>query len=153
DFFEKGINDVSRMSYYAQLGDLYENTREYNKAIDLYLKVKDIADHTGLLEMGEAAAKHLDTLYNRSGNFTQAALYNSTYYKYKDSKETLKKEKELAQVEAADEQYRQKKLHDEELAREQRRNNIQYMSITIGIVVFFMMLVVLGMFKVSANTI
>ena len=153
DFFEKSPNEISKMSYYAQLGTLSEKTNEYNKAIDLYLKVKDIADRTGQLESAEGAAKHLDTLYNKSGNFQKAAVYNSTYYKYKDSIEAINKQKELAQVEAADEQYRQDKLKAEEAARQQRRNNIQYMSITIGIVVLFMMLVVLGMFKVSTNTI
>ena len=123
------------------------------KAIDLYLKVKDIADRTGQLEIAERAAKHLDTLYNRTGNFQQASVYNSIYYKYKDSIETLNKEKELAQVEAADELYRQQKLEEKMAEKKRRKNNIQYMGITIGIVAFFVMLVVLGMFKVSANTI
>jgi len=153
DYFEKSSNEITRMSYYAQLGTLYEKTGEYPKAIELYLKVKTMADKTGQLEAGEAAAKHLDTLYNKSGNFQQAALYNSTYYKYKDSIEALNKEKELAQVEVADEQYRQKKLEEEEADKKRRRNNIQYMGITVGISGLFVMLVVLGMFKVSTNTI
>ena len=92
-------------------------------------------------------------MYKKSGDFQQASLYNSTYYKYKDSIETLNKEKELAQVEVADEQYRQKRLEEEEADKKRRRNNIQYMGITIGITGLFVMLVVLGMFKVSANTI
>jgi len=153
DFFEKSPNDITRMSYYAQLGTLYEKTGDNAKAIELYLKVKDIADKSGQLESAEAAAKHLDTLYNKSGDFQRAALFNSSYYKYKDSIETLNKEKELAQVEVADEQYRQKKHEEEEADKKRRRNNIQYMGITIGITGLFVMLVVLGMFKVSANTI
>jgi len=153
DFFEKNINEVSKMSYYAQVATLYERTGERDKAIDLYLKVKEIADRTGQLENAEAAAKHLDTLYNKSGNFQQAALYNSTYYKYKDSIETLKRQKELAQVEAADVEYRQKKLEEEEADKKRRRNNIQYLGITIGIAGLFVMLVVLGMFKVSTSSI
>jgi tetratricopeptide (TPR) repeat protein len=152
-FFERNPNETSKIGYYAQLGDLCKKTGEYNKAIDYYLKVKDIADRTGQLESAESAAKHLDTLYTRSGNFQQASVYNSIYYQYKDSLETLNKEKELAQVEAADEQYRLKKMEEEAAAKQQRRNNIQYMGITIGIVALFIMLVVLGMFKVSANTI
>jgi tetratricopeptide (TPR) repeat protein len=152
-FFENSPNETTKMSYYAQLGSLYKKTGEYNKAIDLYLKVKDIAERTGQLESVEAAAKHLDTLYNRIGNFQQASVYNSIYYQYKDSVETLNKEKELAQVEAADEQYRQQKLEEELAEKERRLHNIQYMGITIGIVGLFIMLIVLGMFKVSTNTI
>jgi tetratricopeptide (TPR) repeat protein len=152
-FFESNPTESSKLSYYAQLGSLYKKTGENDKAIELYLKVKGIADRTGQLESAERAAKHLDTLYNRIGDFQQASRYNSIYYKYKDSIETLNKEKELAQVEAADEQYRQQKLEEELAEKKRRKNNIQYMAITIGIVAIFIMLVVLGMFKVSANTI
>ncbi|MDP4263661.1 MAG: tetratricopeptide repeat protein [Bacteroidota bacterium] len=153
DFFEKNPNESTKINYYTQLATLYEKTGEYDKAIGLYLKVKDIADKTGSLENTQMAAKHLDTLYNKTGNFQQASLYSSIYYKYKDSIETLNKQKELAQVEAADEQYRQNKLEEEAAEKTRRKNNIQYMAITIGIVALFVMLVVLGMFKVSANTI
>jgi tetratricopeptide (TPR) repeat protein len=152
-FFENNSNELTKLSYYAQLGSFYKKTGEYNKAIELYLKVKDIADRNGQLENAERAAKHLDTLYSRSGNFQQASFYNSLYYQYKDSIETLNKEKELAQVEATDEQQRQERRIKEEEEKKNRKNNIQYMAITIGIVALFVMLVVLGMFKVSANTI
>jgi tetratricopeptide (TPR) repeat protein len=152
-YFEKSTSETNKMTYYAQLGSLYKKTGEYNKAIGLYLKVKDIADRTGQLESAERAAKHLDTLYNKTGNFQQASHYNSIYYQYKDSIETLNKEKELAQVEAVDEQQRQARIEKEELEKHIRRNNIQYMGITIGIVILFIALVVLGMFKVSATTI
>jgi tetratricopeptide (TPR) repeat protein len=135
------------------MGLFYKKTGEYQKSIDLYTKVKDIADRTGQLELAEKAAKYLDTLYNKTGNFQQASLYNSIYYQYKDSIEKLNKEKELSQVEAADEQYRQKKLEEELVEKKRRKNNIQYMGITIGIAALFIMLVLLGMFKVSAKTI
>jgi tetratricopeptide (TPR) repeat protein len=152
-YFEKNPNEVNKLSYYDQLASLYKKTGEYNKAIELLLKVKDIADRTGQLESAERAAKHLDTLYNKTGKFQQASLYNSIYYQYKDSIETLNKQKELAQVEAADEQQRQDRIDKEELDKHRRRNNIQYMGITIGIVILFIVLVLLGMFKVSATTI
>jgi len=152
-FFDRNPNEVNKMYFYAQLGSYYKKTGEYKKAIELYTKVKDIADRTGQLESAEKAAKHLDTLYNKAGNFQQASLFNSVYYQYKDSIEKLNKEKELSQVEAADVQYRLEKL-EEELAEKKRvRNYFQYMAITIGIVALFVMLVLLGMFKVSAKTI
>ena len=135
------------------MGEFYKKTGDYNKAIELYLQVKNMADRTGQLDAAERAAKHLDTLYNKAGNFQQASLYNSIYYQYKDSIEKLNKEKELAQVEASDEQYRQKKADEEKEEKLRQKYNIQYMAITIGIVALFIMLVVLGMFKVSANTI
>ncbi len=152
-YFDNNPNEANKMYFYAQLGSFYKKTGDLNKAIELYTKVKNIADRTGQLEPAEKAAKHLDTLYARTGNYQQASIFNSIYYQYKDSIEKLNKEKELSQVEAADEQYRQLRLEEEKAEKKRRKNNIQYMAITIGIAAFFIILVVLGMFKVSAKTI
>jgi tetratricopeptide (TPR) repeat protein len=152
-FFEKGLNEIQKMSFYQQEAALYEKTGENVKAIDYYIKVKDIALRNGLLENVEKSAKHLDSLYMRTGDLRTATEYSGMYYKFRDSVETQNKEKELAQVEAADEQQRMEKMQKEMEDREIRKNNIQYMSITIGIAALFVMLAVLGMFKVSASTI
>jgi tetratricopeptide (TPR) repeat protein len=152
-YFEKSPSEITRMTYYAQLAPLYQKTGDNKKAIELYLKVKAIAEKLGQLESAERAAKHLDTLYTRTGNFQEASHYSSIYYKYKDSVGTLNKEKELAQIDAADEQQRVERQREEELEKERQRDNIQYIGIVIGIVVIFILLVIMGMFKVSATTI
>jgi len=92
-------------------------------------------------------------LYSKTGNYQLSSQYNSLYYQYKDSTDKLNKEKELAQVEAADEQQRLEREQREAAERKRRKNNIQYLSITIGIAALFVALVILGMFKVSAGTI
>ena len=152
-FFEQGTIETGKMNFYAQLGSLYEKTGENAKAIEYYLKVKDIASRNSLLENIQAAAKHLDTLYNRSGNYQLSRQYTSIYYQYKDSAEKLNKEKELAQVEAADEQHRLEKQEKQRVEAERRNHNIQYMAITIGIALLFVVLVIMGIFKVSESTI
>jgi tetratricopeptide (TPR) repeat protein len=153
EFYEKGTNENNKMNFYQVLGRLYEKKGDNLKAIDYYSKVKELAQKNGALEYVELSAKHLDSLFAKAGNYQMSSYYNSIYYKYKDSTEKLNKEKELAQVEAADEQLRQERIEKELAERKRRKNNIQYMSITIGIVAFFILLVVLGMFRVSANTI
>jgi hypothetical protein len=153
EFFENSTNASNKMFYYQQYAELFKKTGNNKKAIDYYLKVKEIADQTGALENAQLSAKHLDSLYLRENNFQLASRYNSIYYQYKDSIETLGKQKELAQVEAADEQQRLARLAKEKEEKERRRHNIQYMSITLGIVALFIILVILGMFKVSTGTI
>lgn len=152
-FFENSTNDATRMNYYAQLASLYNKKGEYPKAIDLYLKVKDLAEKNGQLENAEKASKQLDSLYTKTGNYQLAMQYNAVYYQYKDSIEQLNKEKELAQVEAADEQLRQQRLEREKAEAKRKRFQLQYIAITIGIAAFFVALVMLGMFKVSKYTI
>lgn len=152
-FFENATNDVSKLNYYAQLAGFYDKTGDYNKAIELYLNVKELADKTGQLEAAEKASKHLDSLYSKTGNYQLASQYNSAYYQYKDSIEKLNKERELTQVEAADEQLRQQRQEREKAEIKRKRFQIQYIAITIGIAAFFIALVMLGMFKVSKYTI
>jgi tetratricopeptide (TPR) repeat protein len=152
-YFEKIPNEVSRISFYAQYATLFKKMKNYDTAIALYLKVKDVAERTGQLEATERAARQLDTLYTLKGNYLLASQYNSIYYKYKDSLATLNKEKELTQIEAADEQIRVQRIEKEKQEAKRKRFNIQYMGITIGITALFIALVMLGMFKVSATTI
>lgn len=151
--FENSSNETNRVNFYAQLASFYRKSGDRNNAIDYYLKVKEISEKNGLLENIKRSAQYLDTLYRQSGDFAAAGIYNGLYYQYKDSIETLKREKELTQVEAADEQQRQEKAALEKEEKKRQRNNIQYLAITIGIVALFIGLVVLGMFKVSATTI
>jgi tetratricopeptide (TPR) repeat protein len=152
-FFEKSPNPASNMSFYAQLADVYKKMGKYDTAIALYTRVKEIADRIGQLEAGQKAAKHLDTLYVKSGNFQLASKFNSIYYQYKDSLEKINKEKELAQVEATDEQMRLARMEKEKQEAKRKRFNIQYLAITIGITALFVALVMLGMFRVSRTTI
>jgi tetratricopeptide (TPR) repeat protein len=152
-YFEANKNEHARIGFFSQLGYYHKKAGNDEKAIGYFKLVKEISDKVGMLESSESAVKYLDTLYAKSGNYQLASLYNSSYYQIKDSIEKLNKEKELAQIEASDEQYRQKQIEEELATKKRRKNNIQYMGITIGIVGLFVMLVVLGMFRVSANTI
>ena len=152
-YFEQKMSENNRLGFYLDLAHFYKKAGETDRAIDYYLKAKEGADKNGLLEITRKAALQLDSLYEKKGDFKQASIYNGIYYQYKDSIEKLNKEKELAQVEAADEQLRQERILREKEENERRKNNIQYMAITLGIVLLFIALVVLGMFKVPAGLI
>lgn len=153
DYFEKNTNSLFKMNHYIQVAELYKKKEEPDKAIELLLKVKEIAERTGQLEVIQRSAKELDSLYLKTGKFEFSRKYNSIYFQYKDSLDKLSREKELAQVEAQDEQERQKILAEEAAEKKRRRNNIQYLGITIGIATFFIVLVFLGMFRVSESMI
>lgn len=151
--FENSTNEGQKISFYSQLALFYRKSGNNASAIEYYLKVKEMSEKNGMLESIRNASRQLDTLYTQTGDLALAGKFKGIYYLYKDSIETLKREKELTQVEADDEQQRLIKKEKEAQEQKRRRNNIQYMSIVIGIVVLFMTLVVLGMFKVSAGLI
>jgi tetratricopeptide (TPR) repeat protein len=152
-FFEQKTSESNRINFYGQLGGFYSKTKNHDKAIEYFTKVKEMGEKYGQLENTQLAVKHLDSLYEQKGDFKLANQYNSLYYKYKDSIDKLKKENELAQIEALDEQQRNERARLEELEAKEKRNRIQYMSIIIGITILFVALVMMGWFKVSASTI
>lgn len=151
--FENSSNGNSKVNFYEQMADFYRKSGNKKTAIEYFLKVKELSEANGLLENVKTASKYLDSLYSETGNAPLAGQYKAVYYQYKDSIETLKREKELTQVEADDEQQRQIKLQKEQEELKRRRNNIQYLGIVLGIVGLFIGLVILGMFKVSAGLI
>ncbi len=152
-YYEHQSNPFGSMFFFLQRGILYKQMGENNKAVEQFTRSRELADRVGNLEVAQRAVKNLDTLYQQMGNYRQAAYFNAQYYQYKDSIQTLGKQKELAQLEAADEQLRQKKIEEDLAEQKRKRYNIQYMAITIGIVCLFLALVTLGMFKVSKTMI
>jgi tetratricopeptide (TPR) repeat protein len=152
-YFENTNNENSQVGFYGQLASFYRKSGNKPKAIEYYLKVKEMSERNGLFENVKKAAQYLDTLYTESGNIPLAGKYNAIYYQYKDSIKTLSRKNELTQLAADEEKLRIEKQEQEKEEAKKRRNNIQYMAITIGIISLFVALVVLGMFKVSGGLI
>lgn len=152
-YFETQANDNNRIYFYTQQARFYTRTGEFQEAIATYQKMKELSDKIGEIKMATLAAQMLDSLYGLTGNYQQAMKYNSLYHLYKDSSAKLSREKEITQVEAADEQLRQARIEREKLEAKRKRYNIQYLAITVGIAGVFIVMVMLGMFKVSATTI
>jgi tetratricopeptide (TPR) repeat protein len=152
-FFEQGVNSASQYSYNYQLGILYKKTKEYDKSLEYFLKAQKVAEGMGQLETKRHVVTELDSLYQLKGDFKQAFFYATLNHAYKDSIDKLGKEKDLLQIEVADEQQRQERLDKEKTEKKRKRDNIQYMLIIIGIAGLFIIMVMLGMFKVSATTI
>lgn len=152
-FFENAVNVANQYSYNYQMGLLYSKKAETAKAIAYFLKAKDVADKIGRLDQMSDVSSQLDSLYRRQGNYQQALHFTSLNFQYKDSLEKLGRERDLMVVEVADEQQRQERIAKEKLELKQKRDNIQYMLITIGIAALFVIMVMMGMFRVSAATI
>lgn len=151
--FENSSNESSKVGFLAQMATYYNKSGNYKLAIDHFLQVKEISERNGWLDFVEKSARHLDSLYRKTGNLEEAGKYNALYYQYKDSIETLKRDKEMRQAEADDEKDRLVRSQQAAEEQKKRRNNIQYLAIVIGIISLFVSLVILGMFKVSAGVI
>lgn len=152
-FFENGVNSANQFSYNYQLGLLYKKTKEYDKSLEYFMKAKQMSESIGQLETMGYVVTEMDSLYQLKGDYKEAFFYSSLKHKYKDSLEKLGKEKDLLQIEVADEQQRQERIDKEKIEQKRKRDNIQYLLITIGIASLFVFMVMMGMFRVSATTI
>lgn len=152
-FFEAQLNPLAQINLYLQMGDMYKRTGEHNTGIMYLEKALALGTKAESLKAVEIAAQQLDTLYTRTGNFKEAARYSAMYFMYKDSANTLDREKELVQIEVDAEQQKLQRLQEEAAEKTRQRNNLQYLAITIGIVSLFIGLILLGMFNVSRGVV
>ncbi len=152
-FFDSSKSVQVLLGSHFNLGKYYKRKGDNKEAIRRFLLAKDYSEQIGSLDVAMESSKYLDTLYKAVGDYQNAALSNGAYYKYKDSIQTVNKEKEVTQLESAHEQELLEKAELLALEKKRQRNNIQYMAITIGIVTLFLVLVLFGMFNVSARTI
>jgi len=152
-FFEKDVNVSNQYGFNYFQGILYKKTGELDKSFQYFKKAQLLAEQTGNLQLLSSTSEMLDSVSLAKGDYKAAVYYAGLHYKYKDSLAVLGKEKELMQVEATDEQQRLDRNLAEAAESKRQRNNIQYIAITLGIVALFVLLVILGMFKVSATTI
>lgn len=151
--FENTSTPSSKIPFYYQYADFYQQSGNREKAVEYYTKALTLADATKDLEWQQRIAEGLDTTYAALGNFQQSRFYNNLFHSYKDSLQKLGEEKDLLQMELADEEQRQARIKREEAEALRERHNIQYMGITVAIAVVFLFLVLMGALRVSETTI
>jgi len=151
--FESTGTPASRLEFYVQYADFLNGSGNSTASIAYFTKAQSIADATGNLTWQQLISQELDSIYFTAGDYKQSHFYNGLYHQYKDSLQKLGEEKDLLQMELADEQQRQLRIEKEAAEKLTRKHNVQYMGITIGIAIVFLLLVLMGIFKVSETTI
>jgi tetratricopeptide (TPR) repeat protein len=143
----------AKASLYDDLGHFYREKLDWQEATRYYLKEESIGQAIGNLPLTENAAQSLDTLYWRMHHYEQAYAYHVEYIRNADSLRSLAREADLLKLEVDnDNKRRDREAREEELARE-HRHNIQYMGFTVGLVVLFIVLVMMGWLAVPPSVI
>lgn len=151
--YETKTSPALSISFYTRYGDLFNQAGDLPKAIVNYTKAKMIADAIKNLDWQKETAKQLDTMYAKAGDFKQSRWYGNLYHTYKDSLQKLGEQKDLLQAELADEQQREDRLSKEAAAALERKHTVQYTGISIAIATIFVLLVAMGLFRVSETMI
>ncbi len=152
-FYETRSSAVNKSNFYANYGELYKFQGDWKNALFYYNQVFDYAKIAGDLETQKNVSRELDSVYQKSGDFKQAYFYSGLYNQLSDTLMQLAKDKDLLSVELENENKLKEREDQRIKLATDRRHNIQYMAITIGIATVFLLLILMGLFKVSAGTI
>ncbi len=150
---EAKANAPAKADFYDDMGEFYKKRGMWDKAAGYYQKEEGIGKSMGDLHVLVHADENLDTLYWRMNDFARAYTYHTQYAQYSDSLRNLSKETELLKLEVDnDNRRRDRQAKEQEQARE-RRHNVQYMGFTVGLVLLFIALVMMGWLAVPPSVI
>lgn len=135
-------NDVSRGYVYNEIGKFYESEGNFDSSLYYGNKAfETVQNESFVFILG--AADFLRNLY-KNRNSDSALKYTNIYYSAKDSVFSTKQVQQL-QVFAFEEEKRQQLKEEEKIkAKENRKHNIQYAAIAIGIITFIILFVLLS---------
>ncbi len=151
--FDINYNVSGRINFFLELADCYRGLKLYHEAIQYYTTTLQLVNVTLNAVQKSYFLDALQQLYYQTGNFQKAYEYSNYFKLFQDSINNLNKDRDLVLLEIDNKNKRiQKEIEMAEKARE-RRHYAQYMIITITVAAAFIILVLLGLFKVSANTI
>ena len=143
------MNNVSNFSFYKYLAHMYAQRGDDRQQLNYLQKSLAVAETTGDIQMKKDIALDLDSFYQRQANYKEAFAWNSRFITYSDSLRKLSEQKDLLTLEIDNENKRKMKQEEEALLAKEKRNNIQYLGISAAIATVFILLVLVGAFKIS----
>ena len=142
-------NFGEKMQFTYQIVELLQHQKKFENEKDALLLIDRFADSAQNLYYKKNVSLDLDSVYEAMGDYKNAQHYLGKYIVYRDSLESLSKQKDLVNIEIENANHRatEQKLADEEATR--TRNNVEYLGITAAIASVFILLVLFGVFRIS----
>jgi hypothetical protein len=113
----------------------------------------EISEHANNPNYIVTYSDSLSVLYEKVNDFKNALFYSKQSMIYKDSLKTLSKEKDIALMKVD----RENRRHEQDILQQQKlensRRNIQYMAITVVLIIVFFGMLLIGTFPVSKLTV
>lgn len=146
---EKKSDKQTVLLIYEQLAASYAMKQNVDQAINHFMKAMALSKEVNDANQIADISAQLSSLYEKKKDFRNAFIYSKQAVGYKDSLRSLSKEKDIALLGVV----RENRKHEQELLNLQKidnnRRNLQYMAITIAIVIAFFMMLFIGSFAIS----
>lgn len=151
--FENKFDSTMKKDLYSLIAQSHALLKDYPLAITFYQKALKISqqsnDRSGILIFSE----QLSNLYEKQNDFHKALYYSKQAVAFKDIIRDFSKEKDITLLMVD----RENRRHEQELLYQKRRDNLrmnlQFMAITIALVVVFFMILFIGSYQVSRTTV
>ncbi len=144
---------VMASNFYIRFGEFLQRNGNVQAASVKFLQAFELADMTGYFEYALKAAKVLEEIYEKGGDYKEALLFAQHTQSISDSIARMNQQEEMLSLEIRNaEQIREIELNEAEQAT-RRRNNLQYTLILLLTLAIFAILVLLGNFRISATAV
>ncbi len=141
-------NIILRSNFYNRFGQFLARQGQKEKSIEKFLKSLELATSASYIEYMLGASRQLEDIYAEKGDYKNAYRYSEENKVLNDSVNSMSKKDQLLIIEI-DHETRQRELAaEQEKQLTSRRHYLQYTAITIGILTVFIILIMLGSFKV-----
>ena len=134
--------------FYNRYGQFLVRHEMNDKAILAFELAYQYAERARYMPFMEENARYLDSLFSQKHDYEKAYTYLQLSKTYSDSLERVKKADELLISELEYQAKQQALLQQRNDEQTRRRHNLQYMAITLSITTSFIILAMLGSFKV-----
>lgn len=148
----KGVPE-NQCDFYMDFGEYYKKTKNLYQAITYYNKAYVLAASVNSLSQEEKSTDSLETLYVAAGKYPEALVCEQRGTVERDSLRAQTQTTDLMKLEVENDGRRRERLAEEDRARTEHRHNIQYMGFTMGLVILFVGLVMLGRLSVPVSLI
>lgn len=148
EYGQKG-NFSEKYNFADQIAEVYRGMHKYPEEYKTLQLANKFADSSQNIYFQRDVMLNMDSVSYLLGNYKLSQQYLTQYNFYRDSIESLSKQKDLLSIEIQNANKRAEQQKKDEEERRRTRNNIEYLGITAVIATVFIILVVLGVFKIS----
>lgn len=148
DLLHKNPNVILRSHFHLRYGQFLIRIEKPKQAIVNLKKAYELAHEANYLEFMLESSLHLEKLFADEKNFEEAYHFSANSRQLNDSINKLAENGKLLMLEINHETQQRELLEEQEQQQTLRRHNLQYSAMVIGILIVFLLLILLGSFKV-----
>ncbi|MCB2207761.1 MAG: hypothetical protein KQH67_05645 [Bacteroidetes bacterium] len=148
DLLRDNSNKIMRSNFLIRYGQFLDRSGNYKRAIVHLKEAYQLAEEAGYMVFMLNASHELEKLFANEANFEQAYHYANLNTQLNDSINKMAERDKLLMLEINYEAQQQALAEERERQETLRRHNLQYTAIVIGILTVFVILILLGSFKV-----